>query len=288
MAALATGTVLLASGTEDTATSLTAAGATSSWSASSGPVALATESTATVVDADAVLAQVDAAASAAGGSISVVVLDSAGQELLAGDASVTYTASLVKLFVVTRLLQLDEAGSLSLSADDLALMQAAVSRSDDGAMSTLWVRYDGDQLVTDIADELGLTGTAAPIVTGQWGQTTTTAADLATFLASMDDVLDSADRGMVLGWMQSATATAADGFDQAFGLFSEAVDADGSVAVKQGWMCCVDDQRQLHSIGVLADGTVVVLLGNFPESTSWDEARTALDTAATAVVTAVG
>ena len=167
-------------------------------------------------------------------------------------------------------------------------MRAAVSRSDDDAMSTLWVRYDGDQLVTDIADELGLTGTAAPTVTGQWGQTTTTEADLATFLASMDDVLDSADRGMVLGWMQSATATAADGFDQAFGLFSEAVDADGSVAVKQGWMCCVDDQRQLHSIGVLADGTVVVLLGNFPESTSWDEARTALDTAATAVVTAVG
>jgi hypothetical protein len=49
-------------------------------------------------------------------------------------------------------------------------------------------------------------------------------------------------------------------------------------------MCCVDSERQLHSAGLLADGRVVVLLGDFSAGTSWSAAATALDTAAAAVV----
>ena len=72
----------------------------------------------TPVDATPVLRDVDAAAATAVGSIAVVVVDRGGQLLVAGpDAGeVTYTASLVKLLVVARLLALHRSGSLRSSA----------------------------------------------------------------------------------------------------------------------------------------------------------------------------
>ena len=241
---------------------------------------------AAAADDVAVLAAVDAAAAAADGGIAVVVLDAAGAELVTGaDAEDSrYTASLVKLLVVQQLLARDAAGTLTLDAADRALMEQAVGASDDDAMSALWVAFDGAELVTAAAEEFGLTGTAAPETAGQWGQATTTAADYARFLAGLADHLDAADLATLTGWMQSTTSTAADGFDQDFGLLSTSSGTVGAVAAKQGWMCCVDATRQLHSAGVLADGRVVVLLGDFPSSTTWAEAQAALDAAAAAVV----
>ncbi|MGY1721356.1 hypothetical protein ACI8AG_20165 [Blastococcus sp. SYSU DS0552] len=81
--------------------------------------------------------------------------------------------------------------------------------------------------------------------------------------------------------MQS-TIAAADGFDQRFGLLAAGA---GGAAAKQGWMCCVDARRQLHSAGVLDDGRVVVLLGDFPASSSWAQAASALNVAAAATRT---
>jgi hypothetical protein len=123
-------------------------------------------------------------------------------------------------------------------------VQRTVVSFEDDAMNTLWTRHDGAQLLQDIATTMLLTGTSPRATAGQRGQTTTTAADVATFLTAVEDVLDPADAATLLGWMRSATATAADGF--------------------------VDD------------GRVVVLLGDFPAATSWAQAATALDTAATA------
>ncbi|PZA18879.1 LppW family protein, partial [Modestobacter versicolor] len=230
------------------------------------------------VGSAAVLSAVGAAAAQAGGSIAVVVLDAAGAPLVTGDAAddAVPTASLVKLLVVQQLLARDAAGSLSLDDDDLALMERAVEASDDDAMSSLWVEFDGAALVADAAAEFGLTGTAPPETAGQWGGSTTTARDQATFLAALDEHLSPADLATLTGWMQATTGTAADGFDQAFGVLATGSGA-GPVAAKQGWMCCVDSRRQLHSAGVLADGRVVVLLGDFPSGTGWAEARAALD-----------
>jgi beta-lactamase class A len=271
VAALVAGTVALSSAPGGT-TSPVAAGTSASF------VQVSDEA-----GSSAAVAEVDAAAAAAGGTVSVVVLDADGDLVLSSGADEsTYTASLVKLLVVARLMELDACGELSLTVQDVELMEAAVTNSDDDAMSALWVEYDGDRLVTDLSAELGLTGTAAPEDAGQWGQTTTTAADLATFLSSLDEVLDDGDSATLLEWMRSATDTAADGFDQTFGLLSGSAGED--VAVKQGWMTGADDARQLHSVGVLADGTVAVLLGEFPASTSWADARAALDAAAAAVV----
>lgn len=225
------------------------------------------------------LAEVEAMAAAADGTVAVVVVAADGTTLLAspGAGDVEYTASLVKLLVVQQLLATTDP-----SAADLELMAAAIQASDDDAMNQLWVAHDGAALVTAAAAEFGLTGTAAPAEAGQWGESTTTAADYATVLATYADHLPAEDAALLTGWLQGTTSTAADGFDQEFGLVG--LDLAGTAA-KQGWMCCVADTRQLHSAGVLADGRVVVLLGSFPSSTSWAGARAALDAAATAVVT---
>ena len=232
----------------------------------------------------AVLAAVDAVAAAADGSIAVTVLDAGGGTVVASADATTpvYTASLVKLLVVQQLLAQAEDGTLTLTEEDLQWMQAAVEASDDEAMNELWVAFDGDALVEAAVDTFSLTGTAPPAEAGQWGETTTTAADYATVLAGYGDTLTDADAQLLTGWLQSTTAEAADGLDQTFGLLS--LDLD-QVAAKQGWMCCIDDTRWLHSTGVLADGTVVVLLGTFPDSTSWDDSAAAMDAAAAALIT---
>ncbi|WP_249523564.1 serine hydrolase, partial [Modestobacter marinus] len=238
------------------------------------------------VDSPAVLATLDAAASLAGGTIAAVVLDGAGADLVVTpDADEPrYTASLVKLLVVQQLLARDAAGAISLTGDDTDRMRRALTVSDDRAMSLLWDRWGGAELVTTAAAQFGLTGTRLPSERGQWGEVVTTARDQATFLTGLPAQLDPEQLAAMTSWLQGATDRAADGFAQDFGFLSPSAGTAEPVAAKQGWMCCVDSRRQLHSVGVLADGRVAVLLGDFPSSTSWDRARTALDTAAQAVV----
>jgi hypothetical protein len=187
------------------------------------------------------------------------------------------TASLVKLFVAADVLHRARTGGTALPAEDSALLAEMVARSDDAAASQLWVRHGGGQMVSDVAARYGLTGTAPPAVPGQWGQTTTTARDVAVFLARLPAVAHPDDAAALLGWMGATTATAADGFDQRFG-----VGSGPGAAVKQGWMCCVDGRRHLHSAG-LRDGEVVVLLSELPGGTGWEAARAGLDAVAAAL-----
>ncbi len=235
------------------------------------------------VDRVRILDEVSAAGAAAGGTIALVALDAEGRPLVSSPAAgqPRYTASLVKIVLVSRLLALEAAGALALGADDRGLMERAVTSSDDLAMSILWDRYDGARLVAASAAALGLTATAPPETAGQWGQAWISAADTATVLATLDAALPADDVSTLLSWMRTTTAIAADGFDQRFGLLARAGDG---VAAKQGWMCCVDGRRQLHSAGVLADGRVVVLMGDFPAAASWAQASAALARAADAVV----
>jgi hypothetical protein len=234
----------------------------------------------------AALASVDEAAAEAGGTVDVVVLGPDGGELLAGPGAdrPLHTASLVKLLVVQQLLARAEAGTLDLSPADLGRMERAVTASDDEAMSALWSRFDGPALVVAATTEFGLTGSSPPAVPGQWGEARTTARDTAVFLAGLPDHLTGDDRATLTGWMRATTGTAADGSDQRWGLLSPTVRSSTEVAAKQGWMCCIDGRRQLHSAGTLADGRTVVLLGDFPAGTSWARSQQALDAAATAAV----
>ncbi|MGY1826065.1 MULTISPECIES: serine hydrolase [unclassified Blastococcus] len=185
-------------------------------------------------------------------------------------------ASMVKLYMAADLLHRARTGRLALDREDFALLQAMVRRSDDPAASQLWVRYGGAQMVVDVAERYGLSATSPPAVPGQWGQTLTSARDLARFLSLLPTVAHPADAAAILAWMRLATPIAADGFDQEFGVFGA---VPGRPAVKQGWMCCVAGNRHLHSVGVIGR-KVVVLLSEVPASVGWDAARAALDAAA--------
>jgi hypothetical protein len=189
------------------------------------------------------------------------------------------TASMVKLFVAEDILHRARTGLLSLNRQDYLLLQTMIRRSDDPAASTLWVRYGGGQMVSDVAARYGLTGTSPPSSPGQWGETMTTARDLAQFLSMLPVVAHPADATTLQVWMRTATPIAADGFDQQFGLFGT---APPLTAVKQGWMCCVGGKRHLHSVAVIGH-RVVVLLSEVPRGVSYAAAAAALDAAAAAV-----
>jgi len=188
-------------------------------------------------------------------------------------------ASMVKLYMAADILHRNRTGEIRLDRNDFALLQDMIRRSSDPAASTLWVRFGGGRMVTDVAVRFGLTGTAPPAVRGQWGEATTTARDLARFLALLPVVAQRFDAAALQAWMRLATGIAADGFDQRFGLLAAAPPFTG---VKQGWMCCVGGNRHLHSVGVV-DRRVVVLLSEVPRQVGYDEARAALTAAAAAL-----
>ena len=189
------------------------------------------------------------------------------------------TASMVKLFMAEDLLHRTRSGRLLLRPDDLDLVRRMITSSDDPAASTLWVRYDGERMVRDVADRYGLDGTAPPQVPGQWGRTTTTAADLARFLSLLPVLAHADDAALLQGWMRATTPRASDGFDQRFGLYGA---AEGTAGVKQGWMCCVGGRRHLHSVAVLGR-SVVVLLSEVPRAVGYRELQDAFTAAAAQV-----
>jgi hypothetical protein len=189
------------------------------------------------------------------------------------------TASMVKLYMAQDILHRARIGAIHLDRTDFALLQDMIRRSSDPAASKLWVRYGGGQMVTDVAARFGLTGTSPPSVTGQWGEATTTARDLARFLALLPVMAHRFDAATIQVWMRTATTIAADGFDQRFGLLAT---APPFTAVKHGWMCCVGGDRHLHTVGI-ADSRVVVLLSEVPRSVGYDAARAALTAAAAAI-----
>jgi hypothetical protein len=235
------------------------------------------------VDVAAVMAGVDAAASPVAASVDAVVLDHLGRTLLQtpGAEHPVLAASLVKLFVVQQLLA--RAGPAGGDAATLRRLERAITISDDAAMSALWSVYDGAALVQDAVVAFGLTGTAPPVVPGQWGEARTSARDVARFLSALAAAPGAVDSATLLGWMRLTTPTAADGFDQTFGLFAEA-----GAAVKQGWMCCIDRRRQLHSAGVLVDGRVVVVTAEMAATTTWSAAALAVDGVTEALLVGTG
>lgn len=224
-------------------------------------------------------AAVDAASAAAGRreavTLGVAVLDRATGAVEA-DAAGTQplrAASVAKLITVADVLATRPAGS----ASDDDLIRRALGPSDDGAMNVLWSR-DGPAGVRRVAGALGLAATAPPAEPSQWGETTTSARDAAVLLAA---VADRPGGPLVLDALAAAPPTAADGFDQAYGLLDPA--ARGPAVAKQGWLCCLDASVDLHSVGLLdpAGRYVVALMSNQPFG--YPAARGVLDAAADAV-----
>ena len=189
------------------------------------------------------------------------------------------SASMVKLYLAEDVLRRARTGTVVLTPQDRELLARMIRSSDDPAASAVWVRFDGPRTVRAVAIRYGLTGTSPPVRPGQWGETMTSARDLARFLTLLPVMAHPDDAAQLMGWMSEATPIAADGFDQRFGLFGTVPDMP---AVKQGWMCCVGGNRHLHSVGVVGH-RVVVLLSEVPRTVGYDRARAALTAAAAAL-----
>lgn len=216
------------------------------------------------------------AAAAEGGKsdVGVAVMDlDSGQVVSEQGDQPFYSASLSKLILAVDALQ------QPLSDDDQDLIHRALSASDDNAMDVLWTRFDGMDAIGRVAAEAGLTGTHAPDDPSQWGEVVITANDM---VRLYQYILGSPVRDTIVAALSSAPATAADGFDQAFGLLGVT-----GIYAKQGWMYYLPSDVYLHSAGVLDNRYAVAVLTTNPTG-SWTIARQSIDAVTKAVLVKLG
>jgi hypothetical protein len=196
-------------------------------------------------------------AAANGATISVAILDRASHRLLSnGNDQLVAIASVAKLFIADDVLS-QEPDRLS-SADRQAL-DGMLRSSDDEVAETFWAQR-GEASITDVAGRYGLTSTAPPS-DGRWWNTMSSASDLIHYydmLLSGSGGLPKERARIIVDDLAGSTATGADGYPQRFGipdgLFAE------PVAVKQGWMCCIDDSWMHLSTGVIGSDRRYVMV----------------------------
>lgn len=171
------------------------------------------------------------------------------------------SASLVKVLIA-----LD---ALSSGAGDMASVVKMLATSDDDEASRLWATRGGGQVVATWAKRIGLSATEPPADDNRWGDTLTTASDMARVYRYL---FEDPDGQLVVKALDGMTDYGADGFDQRFGLPVAA--GDRPWAVKQGWSCC-RGHRTLHTSGLLGvdQRYVVVVLTAQPASTSEKAAK---------------
>lgn len=185
-----------------------------------------------------------------------------GEDLFAHNADQPFdSASLVKILIA-----LDGLTAKRYPPDEVVRMLAT---SDDDAASRMWSDAGGSRIVAMWAKRVGMTGTTPPEDPNRWGDTQTTAADLALLYAYL---LEDPVGPVVLEGLGQMSDFGVDGFDQRFGVPAAA--GDRQWAVKQGWACCRNG-RILHSTGLVGPDNryVVVVLTGQPATTSVAAAR---------------
>ncbi|MBP2478962.1 hypothetical protein JOF53_007834 [Crossiella equi] len=193
------------------------------------------------------------------------------------------TASVVKLLIALDVLQ--RTGDTS-DSDETAIEQM-LARSDDGVASRLWQRGGGPAIVTRQAKALKLRNTKPPADAGQWGDTVMSASDVSAVYRHITGSLAAEDRVLLTEAMADAPRTAADGFDQHFGI---PTGLSGTTwAIKQGWGSS-DGRRVLNSTGLVKSGGTyaVTLLSTWRKDVDWVAAGSALTKAAEALRGALG
>ena len=235
--------------------------------------------------AAAAVAAGDALANTApGATVGVAVRDRHTGETAIGAAGALpmYAASLVKIVVAIDVLERRRAG-LPVGPQHVGLIRRALGPSDDEAMNTLWVRFDGHGAVARVAARLGLPETRAPQDPSQWGEAVLSARDVVKLYDHVLSGMAPEDRELIIGALAATPPIATDGFGQAFGLLAGAPPA----ASKQGWMCCQAGQITLHSTGIPEPGRrfVVALLSSQPRGVGYDGARATVTDVADAVRT---
>lgn len=115
----------------------------------------------------------------------------------------TWTASTIKLALVTGLLERSRAGEITLDAAAHQQIADILDFSSDAAATTLWNRYGKDAQVPRFQQAYGMTGLT--FVAGFpriWGHMKCTAEDLMHLMSYVLDRLDPADRALVVDGMR--------------------------------------------------------------------------------------
>ena len=204
-------------------------------------------------------------AAADGATISVAILDRASDQVVSnGNDQLVAIASVAKLFIADDLLSQEAGGSegtARLSSADRKALDSMLRSSDDGAAETFWAQRGGDAIISDVVGRYGLTSTAQPS-DGRWWNTMSSTIDLVHYY---DRLLNgsgglSAERArIIVNDLAESTATGVDGYPQRFGI-PDGLYAE-PVAVKQGWMCCMDGSSWMHlSTGVIGSDRRYVMV----------------------------
>ncbi|MFI6040344.1 hypothetical protein ACIA8C_01850 [Nocardia sp. NPDC051321] len=186
-----------------------------------------------------------------------------------------YTASVVKLLIA--LDAMNQQGWQP-DSDIAARLRTMLSASDDNIADALWDENGGDSIVARMIDAIGLTATLPPADPEQWGETVTTARDVAAVYRFLTTAVPAPSRDLVIGALHEASKISADGTDQYFGI------PDGLTglgwAVKQGWMS-MDTSTTLDTTGLVGPSATqlpyaVVVLTAQPAGTDWTTGGSAL------------
>jgi hypothetical protein len=227
--------------------------------------------------------QATAEAAKAGADITVAVLDrNTGQLITNGNGTTIAIASVVKLFIADDLLLQVSNGQTQLSPADRQSFDRMLRQSDDSAAEIFWNRSGGGAIVTRVAARYGL-GSTRPPNNGRWFNTISTATDLVRYYDMMmtgAGGLPPEQASVILSNLAASTPMAIDGmmpggvYPQRFGipdgLFAE------PVAVKQGWMCCVDADWMHLSTGVIGpDRRYIMVIGSM-QAADADTARSTI------------
>lgn len=181
------------------------------------------------------------------------------------------SASVIKVVMAEELLYQRSQGDIELGSSELALMETMLKDSNDGAASRLYSQFGGVSLIMAALSRHQLTESGPPADPQYWGNTMVTAHDVAAFYNNLlAGSIPPEDRDHLIGLLGQMAPVAADGFGQLFGVAG--VDPRPQAAVKQGWMCCLDDVRNVHSTAVLGqdDRYILVILTQYSPLQSWE------------------
>jgi hypothetical protein len=201
-------------------------------------------------------------AAASGATLSVAILDRKTHELVSnGNTQIVATASVAKLFIADHLLLQQSEGKTTVSPEDRQALDVMLQSSDDDAAEKFWDQGGGDAIITQVADRYGLSSTTPPD-DGRWWNTMSSMTDLIHYY---DVLLDGsgglpAERAkIIVNDLAQSTPNGIDGYPQRFGI-PEGLYAE-TVAVKQGWMCCIGSAWIHLSTGVIgADRRYVMVV----------------------------
>lgn len=172
-------------------------------------------------------------------AVAVISLDTGDAVGTANSHESRPALSIAKLYLVEYALEHGDG-----STSDLDLTEQAIRYSDDDAADQLDAEYPG--AIDAVASEFGLADTSGDY----WGYSYTSAADVASFLASL---VKNDPSSPILTWMSTASPVASDGTDQNWGT----VDVPGVEGTKWGWS---DQGPEAVASASYGNGFIVVAL----------------------------